>query len=140
MRRLQGVLHSRLEASLAAMAMVGAVTLAPITPNDIKLWAVSLVGALAGGLICSRAFPARDTATEWQWAISTLTSMVFSPFLFDWLTTPGTVVADHIPSAFASINGLLALSAALGIFAWGTLKVGHAAWLKWIERKAGELP
>ena len=115
------------------VGMLAAATATPIIPADFRLWAVAVVGALLGGLIGARMFRADGETLMWQWGISAACAIVFAPLMFDLLAQPSPLVtAAVIPY---SINSMMALSAAVGIFSWGTLRAVNVIWLRYIKAK-----
>lgn len=120
------------------LGMLAAATATPIIPADFRLWAVAVVGALLGGLIGARMFRADGETLFWQWGISAACAIVFSPLLFDLLSAPSALVtAAVIPY---SINSMMALSAAVGIFSWGSLRLINLVWLKYLKGRLGGEP
>lgn len=116
------------------VGMLAAATATPIIPADFRLWAVAVVGALLGGLIGARMFRADGETLFWQWGISSACAIVFSPLMFDLLTQPSPLVtAAVIPY---SINSMMALSATVGIFSWGTLRAINVVWIKYLKDRA----
>lgn len=121
--------HHLIDISLIVIVAAGAT--ATIAPPDYRAIGVAAIGAVIGGLIAARVFRdrRRGDSPEWTWGISTLTSIAFSPAIFDYLSTPlmspdgATVLASAVLPKSASM--MLATATTIAICSWGLLKLLH---------------
>lgn len=124
-----------IDVSLIVMAISAAAT--PLAKPDYMVWTITVFGALLGGLIGARMFRAEGESLYSQWGISTGTSIVLSPMLFELLTQPGWMVkAAVIPT---TPNALMGVASLVAIFAWGGLRSLERGWKRawdyWLDRK-----
>jgi hypothetical protein len=125
-----------IDLAIAGILAAGAAT--TIAPADYRAMGVAAIGAIIGGLIAARMFRDETQPLEWMWGVSTLASVAFSPFLFDYLSIPvydslGQLIrAEILPR---SVSAMLALSTAVAMGAWGTLKAIHAGWTRYVKRR-----
>lgn len=125
-----------LDITLGALVLASSMT--GIAPPDYGAISAASMGSLAGGLIAAVMFRDQRVRLEVMWGVSFLIGVVFGPAVFDWLSLP-VVGADGQVLASATIrrdaNALIALSGALSILGWGTLKKAYLVWLALVEHR-----
>lgn len=126
---------------LAAYALASAGMATAILPPDYSALGVAAIGGIIGGFLSVAIVPEAPTETRrsigLKWAVSSLTSITITPFLFQQLTEPhvteaGVVVA---PMLRATAESMLALSTVVAFVAWVSLRLAQAAWARWMAGK-----
>lgn len=125
-----------LDLAISGIAAAGAMT--TIAPADYRAIGVATIGAIIGGLIAARMFRDESQPLEWMWGVSTLAGVAFSPALFDYLSVPAYTADGQILRAEIiprSVSMMLALSTLVAMLAWGTIKAGHAGWMRYVKAR-----
>lgn len=105
-----------------------------ILPPDYGALGVAAIGGIIGGFLSVAIVPEAPTETRksigLKWAVSSLTSISITPFLFQRLTheTVNAAGVVDIPMLPNTAEAMLALSTAVAFVAWVTLRIGQAAW------------
>lgn len=124
---------------LAAYALASAGVATAILPPDYGALGVAALGGIIGGFLSVALVPEVPTETRrsigLKWAVSSLTSIAITPFLFQKLSNPTVSVAGDIvaPMLQNTAEAMLALSTVVAFVAWVTLRIGQAAWA-WVVR------
>lgn len=137
---------------LAAYALASAGMATAILPPDYSALGVAAIGGIIGGFLSVAIVPEAPTETRktigLKWAVSSLTSITITPFLFQRLThasivqsAEGAKVVDPVLPNTA--EAMLALSTVVAFLAWVSLRLAQAAWTRWFAgwfRDRGALP
>lgn len=126
----------------AAGALAAAGVATTILPPDYAALGVAGIGGIIGGYLSVAILPESKNETRrtlgMKWAVSSLTSVTMTPFLFQRLThatydAAGAVIAEEtLPN---TAEAMLALSTTVAFVAWATLRIAQAAWDRWIRKK-----
>lgn len=133
-----GAIHSGHMLDLAIAGILAAGAMTTIAPADYRAIGVAAIGAIIGGLIAARMFRDESQPIEWMWGVSTLAGVAFSPALFDYLSVPAYTADGQILRAEIiprSVSMMLALSTLVAMLAWGTIKAGHAGWMRYVRAR-----
>jgi hypothetical protein len=136
---------------LAAYALASAGMATAILPPDYGALGVAAIGGIIGGFLSVAIVPEAPTETRrsigLKWAVSSMTSIAITPFLFQRLTHAVTIESGsgNVRVIEASLpntaEAMLALSTVVAFVAWVTLRLGQAAWSRWFSGWfAGVLP
>lgn len=126
---------------IAAYVLVATGATVAMAPPDFAALGVAAIGGVIGGYLSVSIMPEeramqdpdkRRRSLAAKWAVSTLASIAFTPFLFQrW-----TEVADGVvPILPRSAEAMLALSSAVAFVAWGSLFICQWAWQRWLKDK-----
>lgn len=132
---------------LAAYALAAAGAAVTIMPPDYAALGVAAIGGIIGGFLSVSIVPESASETRRsvgvKWAVSTLTSITITPFLFQRWTQP---TADPACAAVKSLDcpmlaamlpntaeAMLALSTSVAFIAWVSLRLAQAAWERWLR-------
>jgi hypothetical protein len=127
---------------LAAYALASAGVATAILPPDYGALGVAAIGGIIGGFLSVAIVPEAPSETRrsigLKWAVSSLTSIAITPFLFQRLTHAVTIeTAAGVRVIEASLpntaEAMLALSTVVAFVAWVTLRLGQAAWSQWFS-------
>jgi hypothetical protein len=133
---------------LAAYALASAGMATAIMPPDYGALGVAAIGGIIGGFLSVAVVPEAPTETRrsigLKWAVSSLTSITITPFLFQRLSHPEVnaagILVQFLPN---TAEAMLAMSTMVAFVAWLTLRIGQAAWawfLRGYLRGHGALP
>jgi len=126
---------------IAAYALASAGMATAILPPDFAALGVAAIGGIIGGFLSVAIVPEAPTETRrsigLKWAVSSLTSITITPFLFQRMTqaianAAGELIPPMLPN---TAEAMLALSTAVAFVSWITLRLGQAAWARWIASK-----
>lgn len=134
---------------LAAYALIAAGAATTIVPPDYAALGVAAIGGVIGGFLSVSIVP----EAVWEsrrslgvkWAVSTLTSITLTPFLFQRWTQPAVDAAcaelrpalECVKTAALLPNtaeAMLALSTSVAFLAWISLRLAQAAWERRLRR------
>ena len=132
-----------LDYAIASTAFVGAAM--QVTSADYRQLGVAAIGAILGGLVAAGRFRKKEkTPLLEMWGVSTLSSIAFSPALFEWLSSPKlSQQGEVLSAAFVSATpaALLGVSAFVALCSWGVLAVIYYGSQRitdaWMKRKGG---
>lgn len=121
-----------------------------MSPPDYAALGVAALGGIIGGFLSVAIMPEppvrnptpekpdkRRRSVAAKWAVSTLTSISITPFLFQRWAQPVAEAGEAVRAGILpnSAEAMLALSTAVAFLAWGTLFLLQVAWRKWISNK-----
>lgn len=130
---------------IAAYILVATGATVAMAPPDYAALGVAAIGGVIGGYLSVSIMPEeravanpekRRRSIAAKWAVSTLTSIAITPFLFQRWTDAAEGAVAILPK---SAEAMLALSTAVAFVAWGTLFIGQWAWRKWLKGRLGEV-
>lgn len=114
-----------------ALAVCGVGSVAAIAAPDWAGVGAAGIGGAIGALLSMGIFREEERRVTWiKGGVSLLTSIAFSPFLFQLLVEGGTLP----PRAEAAV----ALSTFLSFTAWALLQLIHVLWLRWVKKRLEE--
>jgi hypothetical protein len=126
---------------LAAYALASAGIATAILPPDYSALGVAAIGGIIGGFLSVAIIPEAPIETRrsigLKWAVSSLTSITLTPFLFQWLTTASVTEAGAVvaPTLHNTAETMLALSTVVAFVAWVTLRLAQGAYARWMAGK-----
>jgi len=131
--------HHITDGAALVLASTGLAT--TMLPIDYAALGVALCGGIIGGFISVAMIPESPHETRrtraTKWAVASLTSICFSPFLFEYWTqsTDHAGVETGLSLLPPTAAAMLALSTAIGFVAWVSLWICQAAWEKWLRKR-----
>lgn len=134
---------------LAAYALAAAGAATTLVPPDYSALGVAAIGGVIGGFLSVSIVPEANSESRRtlsvKWAVSTLTSIAITPFLFQRWTRVSVDPACAALKAMAecapvpallsnTAEAMLALSTTVAFLAWITLRLLQLAWEKRLRK------